>query len=134
MTEKKTGKLTVVGTGMHRGHLTAEVTEALMGADRVLCVNSYNPWLRDLNPVCEDLDLLRAEGKNRDVTYTEMVDRVMQCLRSGERVCFALYGHSHFLVTPSTIVIMVAEIETKLKRGESRAEWIRQAITAKLKK
>src|SRR5262245_57693819 len=97
------GKLIVVGSGIHRGQLTLEAYYAIKHADRLFYM--CNPWVTELNPVAEDLDAFRAEGKHRAVAYEQMVDRILECLRKGENVCVAYYGHPGVAVWASQLVI-----------------------------
>jgi uncharacterized protein YabN with tetrapyrrole methylase and pyrophosphatase domain len=65
----------------------------------------------DLKPDAESLYKYYGEGKPRRETYQEMVDRTMECVREGNRVCVAYYGHPGIFVTPSHRSIKIARQE-----------------------
>jgi Tetrapyrrole (Corrin/Porphyrin) Methylases len=46
-----------------------------------------------LNPKAQSLAGFYAEGKHRRKSLSEMVEHVMQCVRSGARICLVFYGH-----------------------------------------
>ncbi|WCB94322.1 hypothetical protein DSM104299_03054 [Baekduia alba] len=98
------GSLWVVGTGIQlMGQVTLETESALRDATKVLYVVTdpvTKGWLADLNPSAEDLIDLYGEGKQRIETYHQMVDRILECVRAGEDVCAAFYGHPGVFVYP----------------------------------
>jgi Tetrapyrrole (Corrin/Porphyrin) Methylases len=100
----KRGSLTVVGTGyLVAGQMTPEAVDHCRKADKLFyVVDSVTAvWLGQLNPSAESLAVYYAPGKPRFVTYDEMVERVLNTVRGGERVCFALYGHPGVFVHAS---------------------------------
>lgn len=90
------GSLRVVGTGIHGpAHVTAETAAIVARAERVYAL--VDPltlyWLRTCNAAVVPLDAAYAPGKDRARTYREIVDRVLDDVRAGHDVCFAVYGH-----------------------------------------
>jgi uncharacterized protein YabN with tetrapyrrole methylase and pyrophosphatase domain len=121
--DRRRGQLIVVGTGIHPGQLTLETLSVIKGADRLLYM--YNPWVAKLNPVAESLDRFRGEGKHRAVAYEQMVDRILECLRHGEKVCAAFYGHPGVAVWASRAAIRRARaegFEARMLPGVSSAD------------
>jgi precorrin-3B methylase len=108
------GSLVVVGTGIQAGHLTVDARTAITTADRVLyCVaDIQTEWLlHTLNPRAESLRGFYADDKLRIVTYTEMIDRTLEYVRAGERVCAVYYGHPGIFVYPSHRSVQKAQAE-----------------------
>jgi hypothetical protein len=100
------GSLIVVGTGIKTvGQLTMEAIAWLHRADKVLYVVGdpvAEAVIKGLNPEgAESLFGLYVEGKPRLQTYSEMVDRVLECVRAGMLTCLACYGHPGVFVGPS---------------------------------
>ena len=112
----KHGQLVVVGTGLRTvGQMTTESIAWIKAADRVLYVVGDPVAERvifDLNPDrAESLQVLYAEGKDRMATYEGMIDRILECVRAGERVCGVFYGHPGVFVYPSHEAINRARAE-----------------------
>lgn len=110
------GSLVVVGTGIRTvGHMTVESIAWLKKADRVLYVVGdpiAEETITSLNPdAAESLTWMYAEGKQRIETYNQMVDRILECVRSGLLTCFACYGHPGVFVYPSHEAIRRARAE-----------------------
>lgn len=110
------GQLLVVGTGLRTtGHFTAEALAWIRAADKVLYVVGdpvAEEVLRQLNPeAAESLQVLYGEGKERQQTYDQMVERILECVRSGLRTCAAFYGHPGVFVYPSHAAIARARAE-----------------------
>lgn len=110
-----TGSLTVVGTGIRCvSQLTFEARTAIEQAERLLTI-AIDPlmerWLTQLNPRIESLHTLYRLGEDRQRIYDEIVERVLDAVRSGARVCFALYGHPGVLVYSSHEAIRRARLE-----------------------
>jgi len=110
------GSLIVVGTGIKTvGHLTVEAIAWLETADKVLYVAGdlvAEAVITRLNPKgAESLSRMYAEGKPRIQTYNEMVERVLECVRSGMLTCLACYGHPGVFVYPSHVSIRRARSE-----------------------
>ena len=92
------GSLIVVGTGIRIvGQLTVEAIAWMRRADRLLYVVADRlavEALHELNPGgAESLSVFYAEGEPRPAAYRAMVDRILQCVRSGLTTCVASYGH-----------------------------------------
>ena len=114
MTARK-GSLTVVGTGIESfGQLTAAARLELRRADKVFYL-AADPLtvgnVLKLNPRSESLRPFYAVGRNRLVTYSEMVKRVLAEVRLGRRVCLALYGHPGVFALPAHSAIDIARKE-----------------------
>jgi uncharacterized protein YabN with tetrapyrrole methylase and pyrophosphatase domain len=116
MTAQRQGQLVVVGTGLRTtGHMTVEAIAWVRAADKVLYVVGdpvAEEALRTLNPEgAESLQVLYGEGKDRLETYNQMVARIMECVRAGQRTCAAFYGHPGVFVYPSHVAIGQARAE-----------------------
>jgi len=70
-----------------------------------------NYWIKKLNPTAESLETFYQEGKNRLLTYNEMIERILSCVREGGNVCVAFYGHPGVFVYPAHEVIKRARLE-----------------------
>jgi hypothetical protein len=96
------GSLVLVGTG-HRfaGQVTLEALACIQKSDKLLyaCDVVTAKWLASLNPTAESIEDCYAEGKDRQRTYKEMVERILAPVRKGLNVCAAFYGHPGVLVT-----------------------------------
>jgi uncharacterized protein YabN with tetrapyrrole methylase and pyrophosphatase domain len=114
-TVRRRGVLRVVGIGVRAAsHTSLETMELIKGSDR-LCALVADPlawsWLLGLNGDCECLNALYSPGKSRSNTYEEMVERVLDGVRSGLRVCFAVYGHPGVFAFPTHEAIRRARSE-----------------------
>jgi hypothetical protein len=68
--------------------------------------------LHELNPRgAESLTVLYREGKPRIETYHQMIDRTLECVRSGASTRLACYGHPSVFVYPSHEAIRRARAE-----------------------
>ena len=110
-----TGSLTVVGTGIRCvSQITFEARTAIEQADKVLTI-ALDPlmarWLTQLNPTTESLHTLYRLGMDRQLIYDAITERVLQAVRQGGRVCFALYGHPGVLVYSSHEALRRARLE-----------------------
>lgn len=111
----KKGSLLVVGTGLKAGgHLTFEAQSAIKNADKVfygegnpLIVYQIHSW----NSNAQTLGDLYGKGKPRNITYAEMVDRILTAVREGLRVCAVFYGHPGVFVYASHKSISIARAE-----------------------
>ncbi len=103
------GSLVVVGTGIRPHlHTTTEALRRIERADRVLYLlaeQAPSRWIHERNPSAQSLAHLYAEHRHRADVYEAMVDAVMEPVREGLGVCFALYGHPGVFVTPSRVAI-----------------------------
>jgi uncharacterized protein YabN with tetrapyrrole methylase and pyrophosphatase domain len=110
------GSLIVVGTGIRTvGHLTTEAIAWLRQADKVLYVVGdpvAEASIKELNPEgAESLAGFYVEGKPRIETYQQMIERTLECVRSGMLTCMACYGHPGVFVYPSHEAIRRARAE-----------------------
>ncbi|MDQ1349142.1 MAG: hypothetical protein QG573_2520 [Acidobacteriota bacterium] len=109
------GSLTIVGTGLAlAGQVTQEALSAIQEADRFLYLVSdivTATWLDSLNPTAESLYGAYAEGRPREETYAEIVERILGRLREGGHVVVAFYGHPGVFVGPSHEAIRLARAE-----------------------
>lgn len=91
------GQLACVGLGMMLGaHLTPRARSWIESADQVFVVASdalVERWVATINPRVVSLQDCYAEGKPRQQTYREMVNRMLDEVRGGKRVVGAFYGH-----------------------------------------
>jgi uncharacterized protein YabN with tetrapyrrole methylase and pyrophosphatase domain len=99
----RTGSLVIVGTGIAIGQMTVEAREYIKTARHLVALVA-DPvtfaWLRQCNPRAESLHRFYADGKDRRLTYEEIVECVMGLLRRGRHVCFVLYGHPGVFAFP----------------------------------
>lgn len=113
-TKSTKGSLVVVGTGIAVGHLTAEARSHIQIADKVLyCVAdaATERLIKRIGPDAESLYVLYADDKLRSITYEQMVQRTLECVRQGNDVCLVFYGHPGIFVYPSHESIKRARAE-----------------------
>lgn len=112
---KEEGSLTVVGTGMLiAGQVTQEALSAMESAEKLYFLVTdivTSRWLGQLNPTAESLYDCYADGKPREKSYAEMVDRILTSVRAGRSVVAAFYGHPGIFVAPSHEAIRQAREE-----------------------
>jgi uncharacterized protein YabN with tetrapyrrole methylase and pyrophosphatase domain len=117
--DQQRGMLFIVGSG-HRiaGQVTVESLNCIRQADRVLHSGDSltQDWLKQINPNYESLDAFYAPGKDRDITYNEMVERMLFHVRQGLKVCVVFYGHPGICVNPTHRAIRQARSEGFLAR------------------
>lgn len=89
--------LTVVGTGIRGGlQTTAEARICIEQAPRVLYLVAdpiTEAWIRQLNPRAQSLTHFYERGKRRIEIYGEIVDYILDELRTADELCVAFYGH-----------------------------------------
>jgi precorrin-6B methylase 1 len=99
------GQLIIVGTGLRTvGHLTTEAIAWIKAADRVFYLVSdpvAEDMIQALNPRAESLHTLYSPTRKRINTYNQMIERLMEAVREGHRVCGVFYGHPGVFVYPS---------------------------------
>ena len=109
------GALTVVGTGIKVvSQTTAEAVAHIERAQKVyfLAVDALTQhWLLQINSSAESLHGHYDIGKNRSVTYEEIVERVMDSVRAGLDVCFVVYGHPGVFAFPPHEAVRRARAE-----------------------
>ncbi|MEO8276970.1 MAG: SAM-dependent methyltransferase [Thermoanaerobaculia bacterium] len=111
----KQGSLTIVGTGMLiAGQVTQEALHAIEEAGKLFYLVTdivTSRWLESLNPTAESLYDCYGDGKPREESYREMVERLLAALRAGNDVVAAFYGHPGIFVAPSHEAIAIARSE-----------------------
>jgi uncharacterized protein YabN with tetrapyrrole methylase and pyrophosphatase domain len=109
------GSLVVVGTGIESmGQLTPAARQEIQRAQRVFYMVAdpmTEESVRSLNRRAVSLRDLYAKGLNRLVTYAQMVERVLDEVRRGLRVCLALYGHPGVFAMPAHASVTIARSE-----------------------
>jgi uncharacterized protein YabN with tetrapyrrole methylase and pyrophosphatase domain len=94
--------------------VTLEALAAMEGAQKLLYLVAdplTEAWIRDRNPTAESLGDYYAEGKRRDVTYREIVQRILSDVRKGLEVTAAFYGHPAVFADPTHAAIKLARRE-----------------------
>ena len=119
--------LVVVGTGIRvMGQMTTEAIAWIRVSDKVLYL-AHDPVAREiitgLKPGAESLAGCYREGKLRRQTYQEMVERVLKCVRSGQKTCLVFYGHPGVFCWPGHEAIREA-------RREGYTAWMLPAVSA----
>lgn len=109
------GSLVVVGTGIKLiRHMTIEALDHIRRADKLLYLVVDLPtrrWLELENPSAESLDSCLVDGQPRLDSYQAMVERILDPVRAGKRVCAAFYGHPGVFVHPSHAAVARARQE-----------------------
>jgi precorrin-6B methylase 1 len=110
-----TGTLCVVGTGIESmGQMTLAARGEIKNADKVFYLTAdplTERHLRSLSRSAESLHHLYETGRHRVKTYAAMVERVLEEVRKGKRVCYVLYGHPGVFAMPAHVAIRVARQE-----------------------
>jgi hypothetical protein len=113
--EVAAGSLVAVGSGIRALHqMTNEARGAIEHADKVfyaVCDPFTEGWIKKTAAASQNLSEFYAEGKDRGVTYQEMVDAILDDVRAGLRVCAVFYGHPGVLVDPAHEAIRIARTE-----------------------
>jgi len=91
------GSLWIVGSGLKAiADTSMEAVAQIRRADELFYLSAdqvTTAWLHELNSSARSLGSSYAVGKlHRDI-YAEMLERVLEPVRAGRRVCVALYGH-----------------------------------------
>jgi uncharacterized protein YabN with tetrapyrrole methylase and pyrophosphatase domain len=111
---KQSGGLTIVGLGITPGQTTVETIGAIKSARHLVALTD-NPatlaWLETLHPQMQSFRSFYSKSKPRSKTYEDIVEHVLQMLRQGRRVCFALYGHPAVFARPAHELIRRARHE-----------------------
>lgn len=91
-----TGKLVCIGLGITIGaHVSTRCQNHIAHADIVFC-NCHplmEQWLQELHPDVRSLQPLYAVGKDRRLTYQQMVSTMLVPVRQNRYVVGAFYGH-----------------------------------------
>ena len=108
------GSLTVVGTGIQMGQVTLQAQAYIQSAEKLLFLVAdaltYD-WLCRANPTAESLHGFYTDTDYRLPMYNNMVERILECVREGNSVCVAFYGHPGVFVYPSHEAIKRARHE-----------------------
>ena len=108
------GSLTVVGTGIRLGQISLEARACIECAGKVFFLVTdplTASWIIELNPSAESLVGYYRPGKDRSISYREMVERMLTCVREGLEVCVAIYGHPGVFADPPHEAIRRARLE-----------------------
>jgi uncharacterized protein YabN with tetrapyrrole methylase and pyrophosphatase domain len=97
--------LTVVGVGIEvPAHVTAQGRASLEQADEVLHLVAEPVaalWIESVSSRSRSLAEFFVPGRDRNETYAAIVEEVLERLRQGGDICFALYGHPGVYAAPS---------------------------------
>ena len=110
----KVGSIVCVGTGMTVGaHMAPIARSHIENADIVFFAGHplMEMWVSQMNPNLHSLQVFYAEGKDRRITYKEMVHAMMTEVRAGKKVVGAFYGHPGVFALPPHRVIETAKNE-----------------------
>jgi uncharacterized protein YabN with tetrapyrrole methylase and pyrophosphatase domain len=110
----KIGSIVCVGTGMTIGaHMAPIARSHIENADIVFFAGHplMELWVMQMNPNLHSLQIFYAEGKDRRITYKEMVIAMMTEVRAGKKVVGAFYGHPGVFALPPHNVIKIAKKE-----------------------
>jgi len=91
------GSLVCVGTGMLLGgHISPISTSYIAQADVIFSLMSTGiseRWVEEMHDDVRSLQPYYQEGKNRNITYNEMVEAILTEVRAGHKVVAVFYGH-----------------------------------------
>ncbi|WP_338027117.1 SAM-dependent methyltransferase [Colwellia maritima] len=91
------GSLVCVGTGMTLGaHISPISRSYITQADVVFSLMSTGiteRWVEEMHEDVRSLQPYYQEGKNRNITYKEMVNAILAEVRAGKKVTAVFYGH-----------------------------------------
>jgi uncharacterized protein YabN with tetrapyrrole methylase and pyrophosphatase domain len=108
------GTLIVVGTGIQGGaQTTLAAKTAIERADSVLFAVAdvqTVQWIRALSPAAQSLQY-PLDGKPRRQIYHEMVNRILEDVRKGSKVCAVFYGHPGVLAEAPFAAVRAAREE-----------------------
>jgi len=109
------GSLVCVGTGMTLGaHISPIATSHIAQADVVFSLMSTGiteRWVEEMHDDVQSLQPYYQEGKNRNITYNEMVEAILSEVRAGKSVVAVFYGHPGVFACVSHKAIKQAELE-----------------------
>ncbi|MCW0190554.1 MAG: SAM-dependent methyltransferase [Rhodococcus sp.] len=124
-------RLTIVGTGlMAVRDLTVAAIDSLKSADMVFYLVAdaiTENYIKKLNASASSLFVHYAQDKDRNISYQEMIDRVVASLSVHESVCVAFYGHPGIFVYPSHEMIRIAKAtghDARMLPGISAEDWL----------
>ena len=110
----KTGSIVCVGTGMTVGaHIAPIARSHIENADIVFFAGHplMEMWVTEMKSNVHSLQVFYAKGKDRRITYKEMVNAMMTEVRAGKKVVGAFYGHPGVFALPPHNVIKIAKKE-----------------------
>lgn len=91
------GSLVCVGLGMILGSHLAPLSRNFIEQADVVFMSVTDPltekWIQKMNPNCQSLQKFYSEGKDRRISYQQMVDTVLREVELGKQVVAAFYGH-----------------------------------------
>ncbi|MCW8091464.1 SAM-dependent methyltransferase [Alteromonas sp. ASW11-130] len=110
----QSGSIVCVGVGMTLGsHICPLSRSYIEQADVVFCSMSdkyVEEWVMSMNKDVRSLQKYYAEGKDRRQTYREMIEAMMDEVRSGKKVVGAFYGHPGvFAMAPHKVIKQARE-------------------------
>ncbi len=109
------GSLQVVGTGIKVGaQSTPEAIACIKNAQKVYFLEAdplTEHWIAQYNPNAESLRDLYGDGKDRNISYQQMVERVLAAVSAGNDVCFVSYGHPGVFAYPMHEAVRRARAE-----------------------
>jgi len=109
------GSLVCVGTGMTLGaHISPIAKSHIEQADLVfslMATGFSEKWLEGMNSNVRSLQHYYEEGKNRNITYNEMVEAILNAVREGKKVVAAFYGHPGVFACVAHRAIKKAKLE-----------------------
>ena len=112
---RRKGSLVIVGSGIKSiAQLTLEGLAYIEQADKVfysVAEMSTATFIKSKNAASVDLSDLYREGKDRNITYIQMAERMLAAVRQGHQVVGVFYGHPGMFVDPSHRAIAVARSE-----------------------
>jgi uncharacterized protein YabN with tetrapyrrole methylase and pyrophosphatase domain len=111
---KPSGSLTIVGLGITPGQTTIETIGLIKNAGQLVALTD-NPatlaWLEKLSPRMLSFRSFYSTKKPRARTYEDIVVHILEVLRKGQSVCFALYGHPGVFARPAHELLRRAKRE-----------------------
>lgn len=91
------GSLVCVGTGMTLGaHISPIARSYITQADVIFSLMSTGiteRWVQEMHEDVRSLQPYYQAGKNRNITYNEMVNAILAEVRKGKKVTAVFYGH-----------------------------------------
>lgn len=94
---KRQGSLVCVGTGMTLGaHISPIASSYIANANVIFSLMSTGiteRWVEEMHKDVRSLQPYYQEGKNRNITYNEMVEAILTEVRLGKTVVAVFYGH-----------------------------------------
>ncbi|GAA0821207.1 SAM-dependent methyltransferase [Colwellia asteriadis] len=109
------GSLVCVGTGMMLGaHISPICQSHIEHADVVFSLMASaitERWLAEKNNDVRSLQSFYQEGKNRNHSYNEMVNAIIDEVKAGKKVVAAFYGHPGVFACVAHRAIKIAHIE-----------------------